>query len=279
MRRTPFRHSRVFAVVLLVAAGSGRATTVGIPDSDSATLLALLMQAVKDSAQMGQVLTTAKQSLETAQYMSASVRSMVEVYDEAKNIFQDPKQIFDAGRAAFTKTFPELQAIQHDAEALRRSFSGRSTGGLNPFAYQELIKNAGLAGESLYQTLLMMDEDVYGLTKEHLAAKQTLDELALGNEERRRLLRTASLTPQGFIAETAKATADTAVATSLAATSLQELVRLQRLEQVKAHDAAARAGTTADKRLDVLGGAAGIDPSLDPTKPLKDDVPAGPALQ
>ena len=69
---------------------------------------------------MSQLLATTQQALETARYTSSTLRSMVDVYVEAENVIRDPNQVFEASKVAFSKTFPELQAIANDAEAMRR---------------------------------------------------------------------------------------------------------------------------------------------------------------
>ena len=141
--------SALFASLVLVGALPARASTLGIPDGDSAVLAGLLFQAVKDSLQVGQILTTTQQALETAQFTMGAARAAVDVVGEFAYLTQNPDEIFDASASAFAATFPEVKAIADDAEGIRASFSRGmlKPGEVNPFALQEFFANvAGACG-------------------------------------------------------------------------------------------------------------------------------------
>lgn len=264
----------VAAALLLLTSGPSRATTVGIPDSDSATLLALLFQTVKDSAQIGQILTATEQSLETARYSLQALRSATEVVDEFRYLRNNPDEIFDAAASAFYTTFPELEAITREAAAIRQNLSGSSTGRINPFALRELFNNIAGASGSGYQTIIALDEAAYGLSREHMFTMEKLSDIRTQTEAIRRESMLA-LTPQGAAVITAKAAAQQAVVQSEAAAALAEILRIQKQQYVRGVDAASRSSAQVSLQATGLQSVGDIDDRLDP---FRDDTRLSPSV-
>lgn len=251
------------------------ANALGIPDGDTAVMLGLLAQAVKDSLQLGAILTTTQNALETAQFTMGAARAAVEVVGEFTYLANNPDEIFDASASAFASTFPEVKAIADDAEGLRSSFSrGMLTPGeVNPFALQEFFANVAGATGSGYQTLAGIDESVYGLTKEHLVTVELMKNVGVVSEAIRKESMLA-LTPQGAAAITAKATAQSAVSAAVAATSLAELVRMQRLTYMKSLDSSSKAAADVATQFEAMKASLAVDPVLDPLDPrIRGELP------
>jgi hypothetical protein len=247
----------------LLTASPASASTAGIPDSDTALLTAMVLQQLKDSAQIGSILLTAQQSLQTAQQSVAVLKSLSDVAVEAKFLIENPDEILNGAKAGFESSFPELKAIQKDAERLTESFSGQTTGGVNPFALQELFRNGNLLGDKGYNTLMMIDESIYKLTDEHLLLKQEMQDIRETNEEKRKLLGRGILT-ESLAATTAKAALDTAVTSAITSSNIAELVRLQKLERMKAADAGTAAAVRMEGAYKNLVDAAPTDTRLNP---------------
>ena len=268
--------SALFASLVLVAALPARASTLGIPDGDSAVLAGLLFQAMKDSLQVGQILTTTQQALETAQFTMGAARAAVDVVGEFAYLTQNPDEIFDASASAFAATFPEVKAIADDAEGIRASFSRGmlKPGEVNPFALQEFFANVAGASTSGYQTLAGIDESVYGLTKEHLVTVELMKNVGVASEAIRKESMLA-LTPQGAAVIGAKAAAQTAVSAAVSATSLAELVRMQRLTYMKGLDSSSKAAADVATQFEAMKASLVADPVLDPLDPrLRGELPS-----
>lgn len=165
----------LLAAVLLTK--QAHATTAGIPDSDSATLIALLLESVKQTTSAGQLLTAVQGSLETAQGTLAVLRTATETVNEFRYLSENPDEIFDAAEAAFQKTFPEAEGVRREADALRRALEAGPNGELNPYALQETLNNIGRTQESFYDTLIALDEGLYGLSDARLQLLSRQDSL------------------------------------------------------------------------------------------------------
>lgn len=264
------------AALLLVAALPVRASALGVPDGDSAVLAGLLLQAMKDSLQMGQILTTTQQALETAQFTMGAARAAVDVVGEFAYLTQNPDEVFDASASAFAATFPEVKAIADDATGIRESFSRGmlKPGAVNPFALQEFFANVAGASTSGYQTLAGIDESIYGLTKEHLVTVELMKNVGVTSEAIRKESMLA-LTPQSAAVIGAKAAAQTAVSAAVSATSLAELVRMQRLTYMKSLDSASKSAAEAATQFEAMKASLVADPVLDPLDPrLRGELPA-----
>jgi hypothetical protein len=256
------------AAAAMLAASPAQAATAGIPDSDTALLTAMVLQQLKDSAQLGGILLTAQQSLQTAQQSVAVLQSLSDVATEAKFLIENPDEILNGAKAGFESTFPELKAIQKDAERLSESFSGQTTGGVNPFALQELFRNGNLVGDKGYNTLMMLDETIYKLTDEHLLLKREMQDIKETNEEKRKLLGRGILT-ESLAATTAKAALDTAVTSAVTSSNIAELVRMQKLERMKAADAGSASSVRMEGAYRNLSDVGAVDTRLNPLAPTK----------
>ena len=170
-------------VIALVAAADARASAAGIPDGDSATLIALLLESVKQATSAGQIVTAMQSSLATAEQTLAVARTAAETVNEFRYLTQNPNDIFDAAQAAFAKTFPEAQGVVREADALRRALAVGPNGELNPYALQDTLNNIGRTQESFYDTLLSLDEGLYGLSEGRLALLSRQDSLSTQGEE------------------------------------------------------------------------------------------------
>lgn len=181
MRRRAGRAPRARALIAcaaLLLARPAFASAAGIPDGDSATLFALLLDSLKQTAQAGQILTAVQGSLATAQNTLGVLRSATETVNEFRYLTENPDEIFDAANAAFVKTFPEAEGIRREADALRRALATGPNGELNPYALQETLNNIGRTQESFYDTLIALDEGLYGLSEGRLELLSRQDELA-----------------------------------------------------------------------------------------------------
>jgi hypothetical protein len=260
--------SAVVVSTALVTASPASAATAGIPDSDTALLTAMVLQQLKDSAQLGGILLTAQQSLEAANRTVAVLQSLNDVAVEARYLVENPDEILNGAKAGFEKTFPELKAIQKDAERLIESYGNSTTGEVNPFALQELFRNAELLGNEGYDTIMMMDEVVYKLTDEHILLKNEVKTIREINEEKRTLLGRGILT-ESLPSITAKAALDTAIVSAITSSNIAELVRMQKLERMKAADAGSAAAVRMDGAYKNLGDAAAVDSRLNPLAPTR----------
>lgn len=260
---------------LALISAPAHASALGIPDGDSAVLAGLLLQAVKDSLSLGQILTTTQQALETAQFTMGAARAAVDVVSEFTYLTQNPDEVFDAAAGAFGATFPEVKAIADDAEGLRASFGGGilRPGAVNPFALQQFFANASNATGSAYQTLVGVDESVYGLTKEHLLTVELMKNVGTASEVLRKESMLA-MTPQSAAVVGAKAAAQTAVSAAVSATSLAELVRIQRLQYMKGLDSASQGAANMATQYEAMKTSLTVDPTLDPLDPrLRGEFP------
>jgi hypothetical protein len=258
---------RLFLVAVLLSFAPARASTMGAPDSDSALLAAMLLQAVSDSAQLGQVLTTAQSALETARFSLDAARSATEVVSEFVYLSQNPDEVFDATASAFAQVFPQVQAIAEDAEAIRENFSGNSQGRLNPYALQQFFQNINSADGSAYQTIVAMDESVYGLTKEHLVTAELMQSVQTTSEAIRKESMLA-MTPQSAAAVAAKAGAQAAVSAAVTATNVAELLRIQKATYMKSIESAAFGAASMTSQFEAFRATLEqTDPNLNPTDP------------
>ena len=167
-----------FVAALLLVARPAQASAAGIPDGDSATLFALLLDSLKQTASAGQLLTAVQGSLATAQSSLAVLRSATETVNEFRYLTENRDESFDAANAAFVKTFPEAEGISREADALRRALEQGPNGELNPYALQETLNNIGRTQENFYETLIALDEGLYGLSEGRLELLSRQDELA-----------------------------------------------------------------------------------------------------
>lgn len=177
MRRDGWSHrlAVVGVAALLLTSPPASASAAGIPDGDSATLIAILLESLKQTASAGQLLTAVQGSLETAQHSLAVLRAANDTVNEFRYLSENPDEIFDAAEAAFAKTFPEVEGIKREADALRRSLEAGPNGELNPYALQDVLNNIGRTQESFYDTLIALDEGLYGLSEGHLELLQRQD--------------------------------------------------------------------------------------------------------
>lgn len=263
MKRSSPLRALAFAALAFIPS-SADASSLGIPDSDTALLSSLLFSQIKEAVDMAAMLATVQQSLETARYTSELVRSTVDVVGEFRYIAENPDTIFDAAAQGFFHAFPELEAIATDAVAIKNQLSGRhAPEGYNPYALQHLIHNLKSSHQSAYQTLIAMDEAAYGLTDEHLFSMDRLEDLRASSEAIRRETM-LPLTPQAAAVLSAKASAQTAAASVEAASYQAELLRMAKQEYVRSLDASARAGSSVQQQAAGLERVTDVTEGLDP---------------
>lgn len=278
--------ARLTAAALLVVLFRGapaRASAAGIPDGDSATLLAILLDSLKQSASAGQLLTSVQSSLQTAQSTLAVLRAATDTVNEFRYLSENPDEIFDAAEAAFAKTFPEVEGIKREADALRQSLAQGPNGELNPYALQDLLNNIGRTQENFYDTVIALDEGIYGLSEGHLELlsrqdvintqgaavfRETMDP---GCRVVSNLIDGTSTTVCGLDQKraavlTAKSQAISAASLGIIGTVVTEQLRLAKLEAIRQLDDGARMSAS---KLDHARGlaevAASVDETLDPT--------------
>ena len=267
---------------LLLAPGA-HASAAGIPDGDSATLIALLLESVKQTANAGEMLNAVHSSLRTAQGTLAVLRSATETVNEFRYLTENPDEIFDAAQAAFEKTFPEAQGIRREADALRRALAEGPNGELNPYALQEALNSIGRTQESFYDTLIALDEGIYGLSDARLQLLSRQDSLNTQGEgvfretmdPGCRLTTSADGSTQTVCGlDLKRAAVLAAKSQAISAASLRmitelttEQLRLAKIEAVRQLDDGARMSA---KKLDHARGlasvAASVDETLDPTQ-------------
>lgn len=280
------RTRRALAVVALFALlpmRSARASTAGIPDGDSATLLAILFQAVKDSASMGQLLTSVQSSLETARHTLSVLRYATETVQEFQYLTQNPDEIFAAAEAAFGKTFPEVARIRRETDLLRDALATGPNGELNPYALQDMLDSIGRSQSAFYDTVIALHEGVYGLSEGHLQLLSRQDQINLQGQQVFQEAMDPSChthvkedgTPEvvcGLDQKrasvlSAKASVISSASLSVIGEVLTEQLRLAKLQAIHAIDGGARGSAT---RLDHARGlaavAASVDEDLDPRR-------------
>jgi hypothetical protein len=271
------------AIVVLLAAGPAFASVAGIPDGDSATLFSLLLESVKQTSDAGQILTAVQSSLATAEGSLAVLRTATETVNEFRYLRQNPNDIFDAAEAAFAKTFPEADGVKREADALRRALAAGPNGELNPYALQQTLDNIGRTQESFYDTLITLDEGIYGLSEGHLQLLRREDDLGTQGEgvfretmdPGCRLENGADGKPQTVCGLDlkraavlgAKSQAISAASLHIVSDVLTEQLRLQKIQAIRSLDDGARASA---KEIDDARGlrsvAESVDETLDPTK-------------
>jgi hypothetical protein len=280
------RRRRGRALLILACLGlapRAHASAAGIPDGDSATLIALLLDSVKQTASAGEMLTAVQGSLQTAQNTLSVLRSATETVNEFRYLSENPNEIFDAAQAAFEKTFPEAQGIRREADALRRALQQGPNGELNPYALQESLNNIGRTQESFYDTLIALDEGLYGLSDARLQLLSRQDSL---NTQGEGVFR-ETMDPGCHLTTAADGSTQTvcgldlkraavlgAKSQAISAASLRmitelttEQLRLAKIEAIRQLDDGARMSA---KKLDHARGlasvAATVDETLDPTR-------------
>ena len=150
--------------MLSLLAPPAHASAVGIPDSDSATLLAILLESLKQSASAGQLLTSVQSSLESAQNTLAVLRSASDTVNEFRYLSENPDEI--SMRRKLRSERPSQRSRASSARrtrSARRSLKGQ-TAKLNPYALQELLNNIGRTQGSYYDTVIALDEGIYGVS-------------------------------------------------------------------------------------------------------------------
>lgn len=272
----------LLAGLVVLLSVPARASAAGIPDGDSATLIALLLESVKQTASGGQLLTAVETSLATAQQTLAVVRSATETVNEFRYLTKNPNDIFDAAQAAFQKTFPEAQGVVREADLLKRALAAGPNGELNPYALQDTLNNIGRTQQAFYDTLITLDEGVYGLSEGHLQLLSREDQLSTQGEEVFKETMDPSChvvagsdgTPQTICGlDLKRAAVLSAKSEAISAASLQiitevttEQLRLAKLAAIRELDDSSRMSA---KKLDHARGlasvAATVDESVDPT--------------
>ncbi|MCC7075071.1 MAG: hypothetical protein IT383_27410 [Deltaproteobacteria bacterium] len=289
----PERHTLVrlgcatLALAVLLGARRVEASAAGIPDGDSATLIALLLESLKQTTSAGQILTAVEGSLATAQHTLAVARTATEVVNEFRYLTENPDEIFDAAQAAFEKTFPEVEGVRREADALRSALAQGPNGELNPYALQETLDELGRTQASFYDTLIALDEGIYGLSDAHLQLLSRQDALATQGEAVFRetmdpgcLLTTAAdgstqtvcgLDLKRAAVLGAKSQAISAASLRVITEVTTEQLRLAKLQAIRKLDDGARMSA---QRLDHARGlasvAATVDEALDPTVAQED---------
>ena len=269
------------AISVVMLARPALASAAGIPDGDSATLMAMLLESVKQTADAGQILTAVQGSMATAQSTLAVLRTATDTVNEFRYLTENPNDIFDAAQAAFEKVFPEAQGVQREADALRRALQQGPNGELNPYALQETLNNIGRTQQNLYSTLIALDEGLYGLSEGRLQLLSREDSLATQGEAvfRETMDPGCRIEGSGDATHTAcgldlsRAAVLGAKSQAISAASLQiitevttEQLRLAKLEAIRSLDDGARMSA---KKLDHARGlaavAATVDEDVDPT--------------
>lgn len=272
----------VAAALVALLARPALASAAGIPDGDSATLIALLLESVKQSASAGQMLTAVQGSLVTAQSTLAVLRGASETVNEFRYLAENPDEIFDAAQAAFERTFPEAEGVRREADALRRALAAGPSGELNPYALQETLNSIGRTQESFYDTFIALDEGIYGLSEGHLELLARQDELgAQGQAVFRetmdpgcRLTTAADGSTQTVCGLDlkraavlgAKSQAISAASLRMISGVLTEQLRLAKLHAIRQLDDGARmSANQLDHARGLADVAASVDETLDPT--------------
>lgn len=273
----------VLALALALRAPPSIASTMAVPDGDTATLLAILFDSVKQTASLGQLLTSVEQSLATARNTLAVLRSASEAVNEFRYLAENPDEIFLAADAAFRKTFPEVEAIRNEAERLRDSVQQGTRGQLNPYALQEMLDNVGRTQESFYETLLQLDEGVYGLTEGHVALLKQQDALASQAsdvfketmapgcraelDEEGKIQTVCGLDQRRAGVLAAKSAAISAASLNMIGVMLTQQLRIAKLTVIKKLDDGARAGAVGlDHARGLSAVALSVDETLDPLR-------------
>ena len=240
------RKLRVLFIGLTLSVGPTQAhaaNAFGIPDSDTAMLTAMLLEAVKSSAELSTLVESTQKGIETAQATLAIARATTDAVGSTAALLQDPTQVFGDVYEGFRQTFPEVEALWKEAEGLNQALQDPLTydGQYNPYAMQTLIRSLREGGDSMYTTLVAIDAAKYNLTDEHLLQAKEREELRTGVRRFKSFLaaRPEGINPQEAAVMTAKATLNQLEAQIQMAESLNELATMQKNEYLAAKEAAA----------------------------------------
>lgn len=232
----PMLRSRSLALAvsaLLVASPAS-----AVPIVEDAALAAIAMQTAASLISLGTIIDTGIEALETAQQTSAFLRSASEVVVDLAYLSQNPDEIFDQAQQSFALSFPEIDAIARDAQAIRDNLS--SVGAPPQRTVLDLMAHARETDSNAYQAVMSFNNLTYGMLNPYLEQIRLLERTA--NEAGAiRMQATGPLDAKTAAVLTAKAAANAATTlNSIAATNL-EIARIQQQQYLEQQEAEAKA--------------------------------------
>jgi len=224
----------VSAFVLLVGAPAHAST----PIVGDAALAAIAATTASSLLSIGQLVTQGQQALETAALISGTLRSASDVVVDLAYLSQNPDQIFDQAQQSFAISFPEIEAIARDAEAINAN--ARSLNAPPARTVLDLIAHARSTEGNAYQAVMSFNNLTYGMLDPYLKQLKLLEKTT----EEAGALRLEAKGPidsKTASVITAKATANMANTLNSIAASNLEIARIKQQEYLEKQQAAAEA--------------------------------------
>ena len=225
----------------LAAAGS---FLVATPSNASAfgeeniALAAIAAQTAASLVSLGELIKQGNAALETAQLTSTTLRNASEAVVDLAYLSQNPDEIFDQAQQAFTLSFPEIEAIARDAEAINKNL-----GSLNAPPERtilDLIAHSQATGGNAYQAVMSFKNSQLGMLKPYLDQLKLIEKTS-EETEAIRLSARVPLDVKNATILTAKATANMAISLNMIASSQLEVARIKQQEYLEAQQAKAQA--------------------------------------
>lgn len=229
------RRLTAIAAATLVFATPSRASAFG---EENIPLYMIVAQTAATLATMGDLLTTGTQALETAQLTSKTLRDASEVVVDIAYLSQNPDEIFDQAQQAFTVSFPELEAIARDAEAINKNLA--SVNAPPERTILDLIEHSRATGGNAYQAVMSFNNTTLGMLDPYLKQLKLIEKTSEGAEAIR-LSANGPLDVKNATILTAKATANMATSLNMIAASQLEVARIKQQEYLDAQKAKAEA--------------------------------------
>ena len=211
-----------------------------------AQLVALLQQGAT-------TLDTARNALDQGRETLSTLREINAAVDSTVFLAQHPDEVLRQARENFLLSFSELDAINREALALKQEMRADPTG-FDANAYRRALSSTKntLTGFDLF--LAAREKDYGALTEMHLRRTAGIEAtLTESRQVQGKVNATTSLSAKEAAAISAKANADTAVATGVTAQSVSDMLRLMTLkaaqEERERFDAEARAALRKDAAL------------------------------
>lgn len=205
---------------------------------ENIALAAIVAQTAASLVSLGDLIKQGNAALETAQLTSTTLRNASEVVVDLAFISQNPDQIFDQAQQAFTVSFPELEAIARDAEAINKNLG--SINAPPERTILDLIAHSRATGGNAYQAVMSFNNTTLGMLDPYLKQLKLIEKTSEGSEAIR-LSANGPLDVKNATILTAKATANMATSLNMIAASQLEVARIKQQEYLEAQQAKAEA--------------------------------------
>jgi hypothetical protein len=227
------RLTAIAAVTFLLATPSK-----AVFGEENIALAAIAAQTAASLVSLGDLIKQGNAALETAQLTSKTLRDASEVVVDLAYLSQNPDEIFDQAQQAFTVSFPEIEAIARDAEAINKNL-----GSLNAPPERtilDLIAHSRATGGNAYQAVMSFNNTTLGMLDPYLKQLKLIEKTS-EETEAIRLSARVPLDVKNATILTAKATANMATSLNMIASSQLEVARIKQQEYLEAQQAKAQA--------------------------------------